>query len=407
MIIPSIDLMDGKAVQLKQGKSKVLERQDVLDLALEFRKYGELAVIDLDAALGKGNNTALVKDICKIADCRVGGGIRTVKKAYEILRSGAKKIIIGTKAEPRFLKQLPKERLIAAIDVKNNYVASEGWTKNTGEKPEDVIKQLENYCSEFLFTDIEREGLMQGFDFKRIAALKKLTKNKITAAGGITSIDEIKKLENLGINSQIGMSIYKNKIKLDEAFISLLDFSKNNCLMPTIAQDDKKQVLMLAFSTKESLLKTFRTNKATYYSRSKKKLWTKGETSGNFQELIKARYDCDRDCLLFTVMQKNSACHTKAYSCFGEKEFELEDLYDIILDRLKNPKEESYTSKLLKNEDLIKRKIKEEAYEVINYKDENNLVWEIADLMYFVMVLMAKKRINIMDVKNELWSRRK
>src|SRR3989338_7142605 len=122
MIIPSIDLMNGKAVQLKQGKEKVLERNDVLGLALEFRRYGELAVIDLDAAIGKGDNLNLIKKICKIADCRVGGGIRTIEKANEIMRAGAKKIIIGTKATPKFLKQLPKERVVVAIDTKDGFV---------------------------------------------------------------------------------------------------------------------------------------------------------------------------------------------------------------------------------------------------------------------------------------------
>src|SRR3989338_11077304 len=131
MIIPSIDLINGKAVQLKQGKEKVLEREDVLELALEFRKYGEIAVIDLDAAFGKGNNIELIKQICKIADCRVGGGIRTVKKANEILGFGAKKIIIGTKATPKFLKQLPKDRIIVAIDAKDGFVVNKGWKNKT------------------------------------------------------------------------------------------------------------------------------------------------------------------------------------------------------------------------------------------------------------------------------------
>ena len=120
MIIPSIDLMNGKAVQLRQGKEKVLERENVLDLVIEFRKYGEIAVIDLDAAFGKGDNLDLIKKICKIADCRVGGGIRTLEKANEILQAGARKIIIGTKATPAFLKQLPKERIIVAIDAKDD-----------------------------------------------------------------------------------------------------------------------------------------------------------------------------------------------------------------------------------------------------------------------------------------------
>src|SRR3990167_6468040 len=154
MIIPSIDLMNGKAVQLRQGKEKVLERENVLDLALEFRKYGEIAVIDLDATLGKGNNLELIKKICKIADCRVGGGIRTIERANEILRAGARKIIIGTKATPKFLKRLPKERIIVAIDAKDNYVVNNGWRNKTNKTPKKLVGELEPFCSEFLFTDV-------------------------------------------------------------------------------------------------------------------------------------------------------------------------------------------------------------------------------------------------------------
>lgn len=407
MIIPSIDLMDGKAVQLRQGKEKILEREDVIELALKFRRHGEIAVIDLDAALGKGNNLDLIKQICKIADCRVGGGIRTIEKANEIMQAGAKKIIIGTKATPQFLKQLPKDRVIAAIDSKDGYVVSKGWTKKTRKKPEQLIKELEKYCSGFLYTNVNREGLLKGIDLKYIGRLKNLTKNSLTAAGGITSMEEIKKLEELKIDSQIGMAIYKNKIKLSDAFISLLDFKKNNGLIPTIVQDDKKQVLMLAFSNKESLSKTFETGKANYYSRSRKKIWEKGGTSGNYQNVIRVKYDCDKDALLFIIKQKNFACHEGTYSCFGNREFDFDLLFDVIKSRLENPKNNSYTSKIAGSEELIKNKLKEECMELINYKDKSNLVWEASDLLYFMLVLMAKNNIGIDDIKNELWRRRK
>lgn len=407
MIIPSIDLMNGKAVQLKQGKEKVLEREDVLALATEFNKYGEIAVIDLEAALGKGNNLELIEKICKIADCRVGGGIRTIVKANEILQAGAKKIIIGTKATPRFLKQLPRDRVMVAIDTKDGYIVNKGWTKRTKNIPQQLIKKLEPYCSGFLFTNVNKEGLMEGIDFDIAKKLKVLTKNTLTVAGGISSIEEIKKLENLCIDSQIGMALYTGKINLAEAFVSILDLNKNKGLIPTIVQDEQRQVLMFAFSNRESLLKTFNTNKATYYSRSKKRLWIKGETSGNYQEILKVRYDCDRDTLLFIVKQKNVACHKEQYSCFGEKEFSFQELYDVINDRIKNPRINSYTSKIALNENEIKQKIKEECLEILNYKDNNNLVWEIADLLYFIFVLMAKNGIEIKDIENELWRRRR
>ena len=407
MIIPSIDLMDGKAVQLKQGKEKMLERENVLDLALEFGKYGEIAVIDLDAAFGKGDNLDLIKKICKIADCRVGGGIRTIEKANEILRAGAKKIIIGTKATPKFLKQLPKDRVVVAIDAKDGYVVNNGWKNQTRNTPKQLIKKLEPLCSEFLFTDVNKEGLMQGIDFSKIKRLKESTKNKLTVAGGISYITEIKWLENLGIDSQLGMSLYTGKINLSEAFVSIVDFSKNDGLVPTIIQDDKKQVLMLAFSSKQSLIQTLESGKANYYSRSRKKIWAKGETSGNIQKILKVRYDCDRDTLLFTVKQKNFACHEGTYSCFGSQEFDFDLLFDVIKDRINNPKNNSYTSKIAKDERKIKDKIKEESEELANYKDKQNLIWESSDLLYFIFVLMARNNVDISDVRNELWRRRK
>ncbi|MFH1850565.1 MAG: phosphoribosyl-AMP cyclohydrolase [archaeon] len=401
MIIPSIDIMDGKAVQLRQGKEMVLEREDVFGLAREFSKYGEIAVIDLDAALGKGDNSELIKQLCRIAECRVGGGIRTVEKADEMLSAGARKLIIGTKATPEFLGRLPRSRVIAAIDTWDQKVVDKGWTRKTGRTPLELIRQLEGCCSEFLFTDVNREGMMKGIDFNLVSEIRAATRNQMTIAGGITTLDEIRKIEDIGANSQIGMAVYTGKINPAEAFCSLVKF---NPLVPTIVQD--RQVLMLAYSSMESLMKTFETGNATYYSRSRKKLWTKGETSGNFQELVNVKYDCDRDTLLFTVRQRNGACHTGKYSCFGDRIFDLHELYAVAVDRLRNPTE-SYTSRLLQSEGQIKEKILEEASEVVNYSDRDNLIWEIADLQYFLLALMAKKGVTLSDVETELRRRRK
>ncbi len=407
MIIPSIDLMGGKAVQLRQGKEKALEVKDVIGLAKEFRKYGEIAVIDLDAAMDKGDNSALVKEICAIAECRVGGGIRSTGKAMEMLKAGAKKIIVGTMASPEFLEKLPRDKLIAAVDAKAGSVVMEGWTKATGKNPFELMQELEPYCSEFLFTDVEREGMLEGVDWELARQLKQATKNKVTYAGGITTIEEMKLLEDEGFNSQVGMALYTGRVKLADAFVSLLDFGKNNGLVPTIVQDEDGQVLMMAFSNAKSLRRTFESGKANYYSRSRKRIWQKGDTSGNFQELLRTRYDCDRDTLLFTVKQNGLACHAGEYSCFGEKESGLSDLYGVILDRVQNPVKGSFTSRLAADEKLLKSKINEEALEVAYYKDRGNLAWEVADLVYFVLVLMAKNGVTIYDVENELRRRRK
>jgi phosphoribosyl-ATP pyrophosphohydrolase/phosphoribosyl-AMP cyclohydrolase len=189
-------------------------------------------------------------------------------------------------------------------------------------------------------------------------------------------------------------------------FTTSLDFQKLESLIPTIVQDEHNQILMLAYSSQDSLTQALIQKKGIYYSRSRKSIWIKGETSGNYQMLNKVRYDCDQDALLFNVLQEGVACHLQRYSCFGNKEFALSDLYEIIQDRILNPVNDSYTSKISKDERLIIEKIKEESNEVINYTDDQNLSWEIADLFYFVMVLMAKKGIKLQDILNELWSRR-
>jgi len=160
MIIPSIDIMEGKAVQLKQGKDKVLERENVLELAEYFGRFGEIAVIDLDAAMGKGNNLELIKKLCKIAHCRVGGGIRSVEKAKEILSYGAKKIIIGTKASEYFLSHLPKDKVIVAIDANKGKIVTEGWLKEINATPAEYVQRFDNLCSGYLYTIVEKEGMM-------------------------------------------------------------------------------------------------------------------------------------------------------------------------------------------------------------------------------------------------------
>ncbi len=409
MLVASIDLMDGKAVQLQQGKTKVLERDNVLELARYYARFGEVAVIDLDSALNTGkNNEELIKKICKIAPCRVGGGIRTIDKAKQVLSWGAKKIIIGTAASEDFLSKLPKSRVLVAIDSKDGKITTKGWQEVSQFSTIDYVKRFEDYCCGFLFTIVEREGMMQGTNISFIKEIAASTKNPITAAGGICSIDEIVELAKDNISCQLGMCIYTGKVKLEDAFCAILDFEKQGGLIPTIVQDrSTHQVLMLAYSTAESLKKSFETGLATYYSRSRQALWTKGETSGNTQELLNAKFDCDRDSILFSVNQKGNACHLGRYSCFEDKSFTFEELFNLILDRKEKLPENSYTTKLFNNDFYLKRKIMEEAFETVNFEQGDGLGWEAADLMYHLFVFMAKNNTTIEDIRNNLKARTK
>lgn len=409
MIIPSIDLMNGKAVQLKQGKEKVLEREDVLELAKYYSRFGDVAVIDLDSALGNGNNNEkLIKQLCKIAPCRVGGGIRTIEKAKRLIAYGAKKIIIGTAASEEFLSQLPKDKVIVAIDSKNGKITTEGWTKELNKTPIDYIKRFDDLCSGYLYTIVEKEGMMQGCDLNAIYEVRKSTKKEFVAAGGISTVEEIVQLNKKNISTQLGMCIYTDAVKLEEAFSACLDFEKCNGLIPTVVQDvDTKQVLMLAYSTPESLQKAFESGLGTYFSRSRQELWTKGLTSGNTQELKAVRFDCDFDTLLFKVKQTGNACHLDRFSCFEDKEFNAQALYEVLKSRKENLPEKSFTTKLFKDKFFLKRKIMEEAFEVVNFEQGDGLEWEVADLMYFVLTFMVENNVSIDEIINNLASRTK
>ncbi len=413
MIIPSIDLMSGKAVQLKQGQEKVLEaNENPIELAKYYARFGDVAVIDLDAAMNKGDNEQVIKDICHAlpySTIRVGGGIRDIEKARRIISYGAKKIIIGTAANEDFLCQLPKDKVIVSIDTKNGKIAIDGWENTINATVEDYIKRFENLCSGYLYTVVEKEGMMQGCDIENIKKVRNLTKLDLTAAGGISTIDEIVKLQHLNIHTQLGMCIYTHAVNLEDAFVQTLDFEKQNGLIPTIVQDyQSKQVLMLAYSNEESVKKSLCDGVGCYYSRSRNELWEKGKTSGNVQELLTARYDCDFDTLLYTVNQIGNACHLNRFSCFGDKNFNIQNLYNLLLDRKEKMPEKSFTTKLFKDRNFLNSKILEEAKEVTDFENgEDSLSWEVADLTYFVLALMAQNNVKIENVLNELASRTK
>ncbi|MET1255877.1 bifunctional phosphoribosyl-AMP cyclohydrolase/phosphoribosyl-ATP diphosphatase HisIE [Aliikangiella maris] len=407
MLIPSIDLMDGKAVQLKQGKDKVLERENVFEILEEFSTYGEVAIIDLDAALGRGDNKALIKKLLKVRPCRVGGGIRDLQTAQEYIKAGASKIIIGTSCRQDWVKKLSKESLIFAIDAKGDYWSTQGWQNTEGEKVLDLIPELANHCSEFLYTQVEKEGMLQGIDKPRIEEVIKTSPVPVTIAGGITTLDDIQWYTRLGANGQIGMSIYTGKLNLVDCFLCQVDFEKAP-LVPTVVQDAiTKKVLMLAYSNKESLTQALTQRKGIYWSRSRQSLWEKGLTSGNQQQLISADVDCDGDTILFSVVQQGDACHFDRYSCFASqvKPFDLNRLTELLSRRQQQLPEKSFTTKLFQSAEFRAEKIREEAEELIEAQDTDEVRWEAADLIFFALVDALAKGVDINDITNELRSR--
>ncbi len=405
MIVPSIDLMGGKAVQLRQGRDKVLERDDVHALAERFARVGEIAVIDLDAALGQGDNRELVKGLCRRFPCRVGGGIRTADRGREMLRAGAEKLIIGTAATPEFLASFKPEQVIVAVDEKAGEVVDQGWRRGTGESAVARVRALEDRCSGFLYTVVDREGLLQGTALDRIRAVREATARRVTAAGGISSVEEVKALAAMGVESQLGMAIYTGVLEPEALLVSLVDFDKGGGLAPTVVEDEEGRLLMVAFSSPGSLERALSEGRGVYFSRSRNEVWVKGETSGHRQTLVRARLDCDRDALRFTVRQEGPACHSGEDTCFGRLPFSLPGLERVLRDRLASPRPGSYSSELLKDERAICRKLNEEAYESIDARGPDETTWEVADLVYMATALLVTRGLSWRDVLRELRGR--
>ncbi len=226
MIIPCIDLMDGKVVQLVQGRDKALEGDAPLEMLRKFAGFPEIQVIDLDAAIGKGANDDLVELLAGRAKARIGGGVRTTERAAKLVEQGAFKVIIGTAAfdktgpNRQFLEEagaaIGKEKIMIALDSKGGRIVIKGWRESLDLTAEQVIKELEPYCGAFLCTYVDKEGMMQGTDLDWFKRLRDSTGNAITAAGGITTLNDIRALGDWKVDSALGMAIYTGRLDLAE-----------------------------------------------------------------------------------------------------------------------------------------------------------------------------------------------
>jgi len=224
MLIPSIDLQGGKIVQLVQGERLAVETSDVDAWIQKFAAYPKVQLIDLDAAKGAGNNEPLVARICSALPCRVGGGIRTIERAQAILALGARKVILGSSlftgnlVNIHFARdlsdQIGPDRLIAAVDGKGGKVVVHGWRTSLEISPAEAIRMLEPFFSEFLYTHVDLEGLMKGTDIAAIRALRETTTRALTAAGGITTHEEIDLLDAMTVDAVVGMALYTGRLKV-------------------------------------------------------------------------------------------------------------------------------------------------------------------------------------------------
>ncbi len=219
MLIPSIDLMGGKIVQLIQGSKKALEFDNFEEWIDRFRGYPLVQLIDLDGAMGSGDNRTLVNDIAGQLPCQVGGGIRSIEHAREMLALGARRVILGSCLisegainagfAREMSEELGSEKLVFAVDSLRGHVAIKGWKQTTSLTPEEMMRALERFCSAFLYTHIDTEGLLKGIPIDVVRTLRASTSRRLIAAGGIRSTEEVAALDAMGVDAVVGMAIYQ------------------------------------------------------------------------------------------------------------------------------------------------------------------------------------------------------
>lgn len=224
MLIPSIDLQAERIVQLVQGERLAIATDDFDGWIARFARFPKVQLIDLDAAKNTGDNTALVSAICHRLPCRVGGGIRTLERAAAALDNGARKVIVGSSLfrggvvnldfARTLAAALSPDRLIAAVDARGGFVAIDGWRTQLGITPVEAVRSLEPFVDEFLFTNVDVEGLMQGINREAIQAVRDATKKQVTAAGGVTTEGEVEWLDSIGVDAVAGMAIYTGRLKI-------------------------------------------------------------------------------------------------------------------------------------------------------------------------------------------------
>ena len=413
MIVPSIDMQGGQTVQLIGGREKAIDAGNPRPIAARFARTGEIAVIDLDAAIAHGTpspNEAAIRELTAMYPCRIGGGIRDLATATKWLDAGAAKIIIGTAATPELLRDLPRDRVIVALDAEHGEVVVKGWREKTGRRLTDRLAELRDMVDGFLVTFVEREGRMGGIDLAQTReVIDAAGPAGVTIAGGVTTAAEVAELDRLGVYAQVCMEIYTGRLPLAEAFAAPLVSDRSDGLFPTVVADESGIALGLAYSSRESIAAAIESGRGVYHSR-KRGVWEKGSTSGDTQDLLRIDVDCDRDALRFTVRQRGDGfCHKGTRTCWGQDRG-IPRLARRIRTQIDAAAPGSYTARLANAPSLLRSKLLEEANELLDAlaaepRRDEDITHESTDVIYFALVAAASGGVGLALIERELDSR--
>lgn len=441
MFIPTIDISNKKAVLVTRGKVTTV-LGDPMEKAKELAMYRHFQIVDIDAAIGnnKSPNREIIKQIVKKYPCYVGGGIRTLQDAQEMLNSSARRVIIGS--NPELLKELPMDRTILAIDLDDqDNILTHGRTITANLSLCEYLEKYVRYVEMICITFHDAEGGEHAIPFTKIKRIQKLLKAILLAsdenwgprsircayAGGIQNIKQVRKIIKMGAIPQFGAAFWKGNFTMGDLFISLLNTKKqvNWCrcrtaidgpkeaLFPCIVQNIDGIVLGLVYCTVETLKMSIDTQKATFYSRESRQVWIKGESSGNYHTLQHVDLCCDNTAIRMVVSAGDrNFCHKGQKSCFGHSDPARGSLHAIsqhIKSRSTRENTKNHIKTIQANEiekiNYIKTKLKEEIEELIYAETVEDQVYESADVLYFLMKYLIQQGIDISEIESELIKR--
>ncbi len=393
MNIPSLRIVEGQQERVGEGRSTAVDAVEIMGLAEGLSRAGEIAVIDVDAERGAGENLTVLKSLCSRFACRVGGGIRTQERGRVLLRAGAERIIISHDAQVEVLRAFRSMHVILELDL-------------GGDDVKGRIGATQDHCSGYLCINVPLDGETGRVDVEAVRRLTMITDRRLCLALDDVTVQEVASLDRMGVDVQVGETLQSGLIAAAESFASCVRWGEDGTV-PTVVQDTAGQVLMLASSSWESLVKSLRSGEGTYYSAARGSIWRKGEKTGHDQLLLRCVPSCDRTALHFLVRQAGVACEKGSYSCFGEREFSLPFLGEITSTKKSGDPSISYTARLLDDPALFASVIREKTEELVVAEKRDETLWAIADLVYFLVVKAVSRDIAWSDVIRELRGRQR
>ncbi len=402
MLLPIIEVSQGRALPVDGPDALPVDDSDLLAQVERLGRTGEVVLVDVDAATGSGNNEALIRQAIRLAPCFVGGGIRDEDKVRRLLRAGAHRVLLDTSVTTDFLSRMPRYRILVSLDTVDGAVITDGRARPTNRTTAETMQILAPYCSGFLCSFVEADGRGAPTPANRVRDVAAATTLYLAVRGGGHGVDDVRTLDQIGVDVALAGTWKSPAIDPTDAFVACMDFSKGP--VPTIVQDPQGQILMLNWSDAVTLRRSLEDGVVRYCPRDE------GCEAGDElpgSRLVRATADRSRRALVYTVRPASSVFDRAHYSRFGKgaREFGLSGLFEVIRARRDDPRPGSYTSFLFEKDDRIPRKLTEEIYELLTARTHDDITWEAADVIYFLLAYLVKQGVSLDEVLSELMGR--